>query len=77
MSIINIDETWEHVDTAPTDGSTIIGLYPDGECEIFWSDGPVCILGPRCGSFPEGWATCGGDTDHNLPVDPPIKWRHC
>tara|TARA_R110000744_G_scaffold301066_2_gene410190 strand:- start:698 stop:895 length:198 start_codon:yes stop_codon:yes gene_type:complete len=60
---------------APCDGTHIIGVYEDGECGIFWSENPVGILGPRNGSFPEGWATDGTDTDYNLPMDEPLGWR--
>ena len=69
---------WRPMTEAPTCGKTIIGDYGDGEeCRIFWSDRPVCMLGSRCGGFPEGWATDGTETDYNLPVDVPIQWREC
>lgn len=67
---------YQPMNTAPKDGQTIIGLYDDGtEARIFWSDRPVCMLGNRCGGFPEGWATDGSETDYNLPMDEPLKWR--
>jgi hypothetical protein len=66
---------WLDMDKAPRDGTPIIGNYGGDECGIFWSDNPVCILGPRNGSFPEGWATDGTDTDYNLPMDEPESWK--
>lgn len=70
-------QNWnDNLEDAPRDGSSIIGLYEDDEeCAIMWSDNPVCMLGSRCGSFPEGWATDGTETDYNLPMDPPIAWK--
>ena len=66
---------WRPMDEAPYDGTPIIGKYADTECGIFWSDNPICMLGPRNGSFPEGWATDGTDCDYNLPMDEPEGWR--
>jgi hypothetical protein len=63
------------MESAPTDGTPIIGLYDDGEEDIFWSERPVCMAGPVNGGHPEGWATCGDHTDHNLPMEKPNKWR--
>jgi hypothetical protein len=63
------------MEDAPVDGTAIIGRYPDGEAEIFWSERPVCMLGNRCGGFDAGWATTGTDTDRNLPMDEPEEWR--
>lgn len=67
---------WKSMDSAPKDGTTIEGLYPDdGTALIRWSNRPVCMLGSRNGGHPPGWATTGGETDENLPMDPPIAWR--
>ena len=64
------------MDSAPLDGTTIVGIYEDGECLIFYSDNPVCILGSRNGSFPAGWATAPeADVDTNLPMDEPDGWE--
>jgi len=64
------------IETAPRDGTEIIGIYDNGdEVAIVWSERPVCILGHRAGGFPEGWATSGRDTDGNLPMDEPEYWR--
>jgi hypothetical protein len=69
--------TDQPIDTAPRDGSEIVGVYESGEeVSMFWSENPVCMLGSRCGSFPEGWATTGQETDRNLPIDEPMYWRN-
>lgn len=70
-----VSEQYQPMETAPRDGSTIIGLYDEGEAHIFWSDRPVCMLGTRCGGYPPGWATNGDGVDHSLPVDAPKAWR--
>lgn len=70
---------WKSIDTAPKNGETIVANYgtidkPETAL-ICWSERPVCMLGPRNGSFPPGWATtCESDTDNNLPIDPPNYW---
>lgn len=71
---------WQPMDTAPRDGSTIELAYDeDGKetCLAMWSEKPVCMLGPRNGTFPPGWATpIEADCDTNLPLsDPPLMWR--
>lgn len=72
----NLDSKKKDIALAPRDGSTIIGIYDEGEFLIFWSDRPVCMLGPINGGFPEGWATSSeSDTDYNLPMDEPKFWR--
>lgn len=71
---LELFDTYNPMHSAPMDGTEIIGLYQDGEARIFWSEKPVCILGSRNCSFPAGWATCGGDTDYNLPMDEPLAW---
>lgn len=70
---------WQHIDTAPKDGTTIEVAH-DNEGEetsfAFWSDRPVCMLGERCGGFPPGWATAPEqNTDNNLPLSEVIMWR--
>lgn len=70
---------WQPMATAPKDGSTIEVTY-DAEgketCLACWSQNPVCMLGPRNGSFPPGWATpIEAECDTNLPLDPPLMWR--
>ena len=73
---------WQPIETAPKTGETIEINYgtadnPEDVCEAAWSERPVCMLGNRNGGFPAGWATpYGGDTDSNLPLDPPKLWRH-
>jgi hypothetical protein len=67
---------WISMEKAPKDGTSIVGDYgSDGQCKIFWSERPVCMLGTRCGGFPAGWATDGTETDYNLPMDNPKRWR--
>jgi len=69
----------DNMNEAPRDGE-IEGLHSSGEVSLmFWSDRPVCMLGQRNGGFPEGWATCGPETDYNLPLDADdlVAWRHC
>lgn len=73
---------WRAIETAPKDGREIEITYgdgsnPDDNCFAVWSDNPICMLGPRNGSHKPGWATpYGGNTDSNLPLDPPKYWRH-
>ena len=65
-----------NINTAPKDGTTIIGVWDDGEeFLMFWSERPVCMLGSRNGGHPPGWATAGDNVDSNLPVDEPPFWR--
>lgn len=66
---------WLPMEDAPRDGSSIVGLYDDGEAVIMWSERPVCMLGSRCGGYPAGWATNGDGVDRNLPMDAPKMWR--
>lgn len=72
---------WQPIATAPKDGTIIEINYTDGGnapneiCLAVWSERPVCMLGSRNGGFPPGWATAGGQTDNNLPLDEPICWR--
>lgn len=75
------DLRWRTMETAPKTGETIEISYGDGSdpgdnCFACWSDKPICMLGPRNGTHKPGWATpCGGNTDSNLPLDPPKLWR--
>lgn len=60
------------VSDAPMDGTPITGALIQGNYEpiiqnVFWSETPVCMLGPRNGSFDSGWATDGSECDYNLP----------
>lgn len=70
---------WQPIEAAPKDGSTIEVTYDaDGKetCLAMWSEKPVCMLGPRNGAFPPGWATpVEANCDTNLPLDPPLMWR--
>lgn len=71
---------WSPIKTATKDGEVIEVSYGDGadekeNCFAFWSDNPICMLGPRNGSCPPGWATAGPNVDRNLPLDTPKMWR--
>lgn len=67
---------WNKMNSAPKDGTTIIGKYGNDEHPIVYSERPVCMLGSRDGGLPPGRATSGDDsTDSNLPMDEPEMWR--
>lgn len=65
---------WQHIRKAPTDGTSIVCLYDNGEHEtIRWSSERSCMLAtvaPGAGILPAGWVN-----DENLPVDPPFAWK--
>ena len=71
-----MSDTKQPMATAPKDGTEIIIYYENGDTTTaFWSEKPICMLGPRNGTFPEGWATgYESETDYNLPLDPPDYW---
>jgi hypothetical protein len=61
------------MDTAPRDGTTIVGIYSDAEIPIRWSERRVCMLaaaGGGSGRFGPGWE----DVHNGLIVDDPIAW---
>lgn len=67
---------WKSMDTAPRDGTEIIGMYPQdgGEVEIRYSEIRVCMLadfGGAAGTFAEGWEDCL----NGLVADIPDAWR--
>ena len=73
---VKMYDGFKNMKLAPKTGTTIYGLYEDGTIiDIFWSERPVCMLGPVNGGYPEGWATGGDDTDYNLPMDEPLAWK--
>lgn len=56
---------WKSIDTAPKNGETIVANYgtidkPETAL-ICWSERPVCMLGPRNGSFPPGYERPGDE----------------
>lgn len=70
------DPPWLPMETAPHDGSTIVGLYENGdEVELSWaSEGRTCMLAsvaPGAGTFGPGWE----DIENRLVADTPIAWR--
>lgn len=65
-----------YMEMAPRD-ENIVGLINGDEVAMVWSEKPICMLGPRNGTFSPGWATpIGGSTDSNLPLDEPVAWRY-
>lgn len=80
QNLIMADSVWREMSSAPKDGEVIEVNYgsldePD-ICDAVWSARPVCMLGNINGGHKPGWATPhGGDTDSNLPLDPPNYWR--
>jgi hypothetical protein len=67
-------DTWLPTDTAPEDGSVILGRYDEDEIEIRWSDERHCMLAygnPGNGSCGPGWQNVSDD----LPMDEPQSWQ--
>lgn len=66
---------YRDMDSAPKDGSTIIGLMPDGsECEVNFAQERTCMMAGYAGGygyFGPGWE----QTDCRLIVDDPVAWR--
>lgn len=71
-----LKDEWQKMVSAPKDGTTIEGLYDEGDIALIcWSQRPVCMGGPTVYNKP-GWATAPeSDTDTNLPMDTPLLWR--
>lgn len=66
--------TREPIETAPKDGTPIVGIDEDGSEDVIrWSEERYCMLGRRCGSYPDGWESIDAGF---LPVDAPPFWRH-
>ncbi len=66
---------WQPMDTAPTDGTEILGLDEDGnEFEFRFAERRQCMLagiGGGNGYFGPGWE----DVFNGLIIDTPIKWK--
>lgn len=66
------DERWEGMESAPRDGTIILGLYEDGIVDrVYWATERCCILGRRTGSMGDGWIS----DEVKLPADPPKAWQ--
>lgn len=65
--------SWDAIEHAPRDGSTIEVLYEDGSAErdVYWAETRQCMLGSRAGERGPGWVSI--EAGH-LPVgeDPAI-----
>lgn len=64
---------WRSMDTAPRDGTTIVGLCNDEEVPIRWAEARSCMLatsGGGAGSFGPGWECAF----NGLIVDDPVSW---
>ena len=65
---------WQPMDTAPKDGTEIMGRYGDDEVEVRWAENRQCMLagiGGGNGYFGAGWE----DTYNNLIADEPEGWK--
>lgn len=65
---------WQSIETAPKDGTEIIGKYYDNEVEIRWANERQCMLagiGGGNGYFGPGWE----DTYNSLIAEVPQAWR--
>jgi hypothetical protein len=62
------------MESAPTDGTPIVGLVEGEEVEVRWAESRVCMLAGLslgAGSFGEGWE----DTLNGLYSPDPDGWR--
>lgn len=64
------------IETAPKDGTVIVGIYEDREEDhVVWLESRQCMLSSvarGAGECGKGWASALCDF---LPVDPPVYWR--
>lgn len=69
------EQGWRPIETAPRDGTEIIGLYSNGEeASIRWAESRKCMLagiGGGNGYFEPGWE----DVENGLIADEPERWR--
>jgi hypothetical protein len=78
LSALLAEREWRPIAEAPRDGTEIEGFDEIGQScgVVMWSNRPVCMLGPINGGHKPGWATgFSSDTDANLPVEAPVRWR--
>lgn len=68
-------EEWLSMDTAPRDGTVILGWYgPDEQQRIRWAEERHCVLSstaPGAGLFGPGWE----DEVEGLNVEDPLSWK--
>lgn len=65
---------WLSMDTAPTDGTPVVGLVEGESVEVRWAEEPRCMLAVfsgGVGAFPPGWE----DTFNGLASPEPTAWK--
>ncbi|MCU1687813.1 MAG: hypothetical protein JWQ81_8552 [Amycolatopsis sp.] len=64
-------DTWQPIDTAPEDGTVILGRYDEGEAEIRWATHRAALGGLSRTALGAGWVS----TDDGFYIDPPQCWQ--